>query len=285
MKIEIKNELILINILSLFLIAIITLTPFRIVRIILGLALVLFFPGYTLISALFPKRTDLDTIERVALSLGLSIAVVPLIGLVLNYTPWGIRLYPILICLTGFIIAMSVVAWFRRRYILPSERLSISINLNFAFWTKQSKMDKILTAALIASIIVAIGALVYVISTPKAGEKFTEFYILGEEGKAEGYPRKLMAGESTYVILGIVNHEHEPTTYTTRVLIGNQQANSIGPVTLENKEKWEKKIDFTPTQSGENVKVQFLLYKGNQSDPYYNLHLWIDVLEKGIPGS
>ena len=149
MKIQIKNELILIDILSLFLIAIITLTPFRIVRIILGLTLVLFFPGYTLIAALFPKRTDLDTIERIALSFGLSIAVVPLIGLILNYTPWGIRLYPILISLTGFIIAMSVVAWFRRKHILPSESLNISINLNFAFWAKRSKLDKLLTTALI----------------------------------------------------------------------------------------------------------------------------------------
>jgi len=285
LKIEIKNELILIGILSFFLIGIITLTPFRIIRIILGLALVLFFPGYTLIAALFPKRADLDTIERVALSLGLSIAVVPLIGLILNYTPWGIRLYPILISITAFIIAMSVVAWFRRRHILPSERLNITINLNFAFWTKQSKMDKILTSALIASIIIAIGSLVYVVSTPKAGEKFTEFYILGEGGKTEGYPRRLIVGESAYVILGIVNHEHEPTTYTTRVLIGNQQVNSIGPVTLQNEEKWEKKIDFTPTQPGENIKVKFLLYKYNQPDPYHNLHLWIDVLEKDMPTS
>jgi len=30
-----------------------------------------------------------DGIERVALSFGLSIAIVPLIGLVLNFTPWG----------------------------------------------------------------------------------------------------------------------------------------------------------------------------------------------------
>lgn len=281
MKIQIKNELILIDILSLFLIAIITLTPFRVVRIILGLALILFFPGYTLLTALFPKRTDLDTIERVALSFGLSIAVVPLVSLVLNYTPWGIRLYPILISLTAFIIVMSVLAWFRKRHILPSERLNITMNLNFAFWAEQSKLHKILATALIASVIIAIGTLVYVISTPRAGEEFTEFYLLGGEEETEGYPRKLVIGESGHVILGIVNHEHEPTTYTARVLIENQQVNSIGPVTLQNKEKWEKKIDFSPSQPGENIKVKFLLYKDNQSDPYHTLQLWIDVLEKG----
>ena len=49
------------------------------IRIILGLLLVLFLPGYSLIAALFPRRGDLDGIERIALSFGLSIAIVPLI--------------------------------------------------------------------------------------------------------------------------------------------------------------------------------------------------------------
>ena len=56
-------------------------------RIVLSLAFVLFFPGYTLIAALFPAKGRLDGIERVALSFGLSLAVVPLIGLALNFTP------------------------------------------------------------------------------------------------------------------------------------------------------------------------------------------------------
>src|SRR2546422_6641126 len=74
------------------------------VRVVFGLPFVLFFPGYALIAALFPRKQDLDTIERIALSLGLSIAVVPLIGLGLNYSPWGIRLDPILVFITLFIV-------------------------------------------------------------------------------------------------------------------------------------------------------------------------------------
>src|SRR5512136_1855199 len=81
------------------------------VRVPLGLVMVLFLPGYTLIAALFPRKDDLDGIERLALSLGLSIAVVPLIGLGLNYTSWGIRLKPVVICLTFFALAMSIAAY------------------------------------------------------------------------------------------------------------------------------------------------------------------------------
>lgn len=63
-------------------------------RIALGLVFILFCPGYVLTAALFPKDSDLDWIERLALSFGLSIAVVPLIGLGLNFTPYGLSRKP-----------------------------------------------------------------------------------------------------------------------------------------------------------------------------------------------
>ena len=103
-------ELLIIVILSLLLVPLVVPTLGGL-RIALGLACVLFFPGYTLSAALFPKRGDVDGIERLALGLGLDIAVVPLIGLVLNYTPWGICSYSLLISLSLFIIVMATIAW------------------------------------------------------------------------------------------------------------------------------------------------------------------------------
>ncbi|PKL59145.1 MAG: hypothetical protein CVV33_09340, partial [Methanomicrobiales archaeon HGW-Methanomicrobiales-4] len=80
------------------------------VRVVFALPVVLFIPGYALIAALFPGNEEIDIIERVALSFGLSIAVVPLIGLGLNYTPFGIRLDPIVTSLAIFTIAMVMIA-------------------------------------------------------------------------------------------------------------------------------------------------------------------------------
>ncbi|MGB2842094.1 MAG: DUF1616 domain-containing protein [Halobacteriota archaeon] len=91
------------------------------IRIILGLPLVLFLPGYSLITALFPRKDDLDAIERIALSFGLSIAITPLLGLALNYTPFGIRLSPILIVLSVFSISLAICAYVRRSMILNGE--------------------------------------------------------------------------------------------------------------------------------------------------------------------
>ena len=92
------------------------------VRIIFGLLLVLFLPGYALIAALFIRKDDLDGIERIALSFGLSIAISPLLGLALNYTPFGIRLTPILIVLSVFTIALAIGACARRSMIPEGDR-------------------------------------------------------------------------------------------------------------------------------------------------------------------
>lgn len=137
MSIKLRNELLFINILTILLVIVISFFPSGVLRIILGLPFVLFFPGYTLIAALFPRRGVLDSIERVALSFGLSLVVVPLIALIVNYTPWGIRLYPILISFTIFIFVTSVIAWYRRRGLPEAETFAVSLNLSLSFWRKE----------------------------------------------------------------------------------------------------------------------------------------------------
>jgi len=83
-------------------------------RIILGFPLILFLPGYSLICALFPKKDELNPIEKIALSIGLSISVVTIIGLALNYTPWGIRLGPILLAISSFTLILGGIGEGRR---------------------------------------------------------------------------------------------------------------------------------------------------------------------------
>lgn len=63
--------------------------PIVYTRYLLGSIFVLFLPGFCLIKALFPEK-ELDNIERAALSVGMSLAIVPLTSFLLNYTPWGI---------------------------------------------------------------------------------------------------------------------------------------------------------------------------------------------------
>ncbi|MHA1334048.1 MAG: DUF1616 domain-containing protein [Candidatus Odinarchaeia archaeon] len=75
--------------------------PVNIVRWILGGLMVLGLPGYSLTFVVFPEK-KLDEVELIALSLGLSLAVSPLIGVILNFTPWGITLTTVTLCLSSF---------------------------------------------------------------------------------------------------------------------------------------------------------------------------------------
>jgi len=258
-----------------------------VLRNILGLPLVLFLPGYALIAALFPAKSDLDGIERTALSFGLSIAVVPLIGLGLNYTPWGIRLLPILISLSVFTFAMCGLAYLRRAQLpeadafeVPFREMALSLKAEI-LEKPESKLDKTLTIILVLSILLSVATLFYVIITPKEGEHFTEFYVLGPEGMADNYPTKYTLGESGTVIVGVVNHEYMPVNYTMEVRLENKSLplpKDMQPVTLAHNETWEEPLTFTPPVEGKDMKLEFLLFnETDKNTPYRDLHLWINV--------
>jgi len=106
--------------------------PLVYLRYVLGAIFVLWLPGYAFIKALFPDtipceqepehslattEKNLDMIDRVALSLGMSIALVPIVALLLNYTQWGIRLTPIVLILSVLTIIFASVAIVREHQI------------------------------------------------------------------------------------------------------------------------------------------------------------------------
>ena len=129
-------DIILCMLLSIVLLPIVLLDLNATLRIALGLPFILFIPGYILIFALFPsKKSDkgIENIERIALSFGLSIAIVPLIGLSLNYTRWGIRLEPVLFSIFLFVMVVGFVGMYRWFTLKPKQRFIVKFDLNTVF--------------------------------------------------------------------------------------------------------------------------------------------------------
>jgi len=264
-------------------------------RIVLGLIFILFIPGYVLTAALFPEDLDLDWIERIALSVGLSIAVVALIGLVLNFTPWGLFLEPVLASLLLFTYGIGTLAYWRRMKLLPMERLSLTIEIPRIRWSSYSRMDKIATVALAASLVFAAGTVVYVVVTPRPAERFTEFYILNATGVAGGYPTNLTVGQVGVVNLSVHNREFATVSYEVRVnravmeAIFNASANRTEyrvvsttfltsfTFTIANGEYWNQSYAFSFSSPG-IYRIYFDLYKlPNQRDIYRYLFLTVWV--------
>jgi hypothetical protein len=90
--------------------------PLVYLRYVFGAIFVLLLPGYSLIRALFPKTKttkSLGQTEEIALSLAASLSLVSIVGLILNYLPWGINLTSITISLVVTTILLANIAVIR----------------------------------------------------------------------------------------------------------------------------------------------------------------------------
>lgn len=85
------------------------------VRYVLGSVLVFFLCGLMLMMALYPRMEDLGGVERIAMSIGFSLVMVTFVGLVLNYTPWGLQLGTIIASLVVVSEVLAVV-WVVRKF-------------------------------------------------------------------------------------------------------------------------------------------------------------------------
>lgn len=161
-------------------------------------------------------------------------------------------------------------------------------------------MEQILSIALIAIVLIAAGATIFIILTPGEGDAFTEFYILGPGGKAADYPTEFMAGTPQTVIIGIGNHERQDITYTVQTFavqakfdgVTNQTAITSAmlldqfSVTVPYDQTVEQPYTFRIMDPDTN-RIEFLLFKEvppeNRSGSdlidasYRDLHLWLRV--------
>jgi len=226
MKISIEKypfDIILCIILNLILLLLIFLDIGIITRIILGSIFILFIPGYVFIFVLFPTRKkdkSIDLIERIALSFGTSIAIVPLIALCLNYSPWGIRLEPLILFLSLFVFGMGVIAVFRWFKTSPDERFILTIQISLP--KSEKKFFSVIFFFMICSILIMGVTVLFVIVTPKSGEHFTEFYLLDLNHRTELYQKNFTLDDNITGIVGVLNHEYRTINYTIELWLINQ---------------------------------------------------------------
>ena len=230
-------------------------------------------------AALFPDKGRPGNIERVAISFGLSIAIVPLIGLLLSYTPYGIRLQPVIFSMAAFILITSVVAWLRQTHLTKEEQPVLELKLSSPVAGK-NRLDKVLTVVLVIVALGTFSILGYVLTQPKPGETFTEFYILDQEGQAADYPLELSVGEEGQITVGIINHEGKETDYRVEISVRQRKIAEAGPINLLDEEKWQGEMSFVLDVVGPEQKIEIMLYKDSSIEPYLGpLRLWLHVSE------
>jgi len=286
--------------------------PFQIVT---GFIVLLFLPGYVLTTVLFPEgggphvettdessRRGIDGIERVVLSIAFSLILVMATVLGLDVSGIGITLTTTLVTLNVIIVILTAGATIRRHRVPPEHQFQPALG----DWVQGlhtgisdfDRVDRLLSMLFIGLILFAVAGTLYTAAVPGDDEQYTEFYLLsegpnGELGATE-YPTEFTVDESRELVVSVENHEFESVEYTVVVELQNVTRRSPNATIRSEQElhrfqaqiaadeSWQKRHAITVENPGTNLRLQYLLYRGEvPSDPtrenaYDHLHLWIN---------
>jgi uncharacterized membrane protein len=254
----------------------------------LEIALLILPPGYCLVAALYPRRDDLDGIERMALCMGINIALVLSTALALRLVSGGMELSSIAIVLAVFVLALTPIAYFRR-WALPRRKRFVpgfGLRKYELLADRPGRAGRAPVVLLAISIIISISALGYMVMVPEGmkAEGFTEFYVLGPDGKADSHI-VANSGDVVTAFVGVRNCELRAINYTLRLALNNSELLTKN-ARLEDNATWDQPVNFVLREPGAGQNLQFLLYNGDgDSEPYLVRNLVADVSEPDEPQS
>lgn len=307
------------------------------VRALVGLPALLFVPGYLLVAILFPRRELTEdppdaqrqsnearrtvgmpirarTIgwrERIALSFGMSVALVPLLGFVVAPVAGSLAFEPVLLGLTAYVLVGAVTAVVRRNHVPEDDRLRVPFrrwraSLRSSFGGRPTRTDTLLGALLIGSAIVAVSVTGFALLAPQEAEAYTSTALLTEDGDGElvasGYPSELAVGSDAELVLQVGNHEGVETTYT--VVAELQRVETGGDSTtvlerdrlLEDRETvdagdtWLLEHTVNPSMAGSDLRLTYYVFRGeppanpDAEGAYRTAYIWVDVIRPGDSG-
>ncbi|MGE3908538.1 MAG: DUF1616 domain-containing protein [Chloroflexota bacterium] len=261
-------------------------------RLVVGFIVVLFLPGYCLLAVLAARPRSLDRAERLGISIGVSIALIPIIALLLDALPSRIRPWPVVISEASFITICAVLAVWNRGRIADNTPTSGTLRAATGGWLRQlSWPERIMYPLVLVTIVVAGGAALAAQLTPNHEDLMTEMYVLGRSNLAEQFPRLVGVSEPVSVTMGVVNHEGTDRTYRFEAWARDawhpeQRVQVVPPMTLslEPDERQEWPLTWVMRQPGEDQIVDLLLFVGQEQEPYRRLQLWLDVQPAAVAG-
>lgn len=226
---------------------------------ILTLALVLLLPGYSLTMAIFPNRS-LEVPERLLFGLGLSFVTVIVGGLVLNWTPFGLRTHSWAVLLGGITLGASAVALIRHRgeSIILSRWLRMgNIGLTFRGGLLLGMALVVLCGAFAISII---GAM----RQPFPG--YTQLWMLPKD-----------QGRLPYTVqLGINDMESRAMNYRLVITIDGTVTAVWTSIDLNPNEQWERTLVLPKVNHAGAIQVAATLYRADAPlTVYRHTLLWL----------
>lgn len=282
-----------------------------------------FLPGYVLTTLAFPateSRSQNDGIdsplrgetrqypglspfERLVASVGLSVAIAGLLGLLLGDVglgePFGYGRQTVQSAVTLVTVVLFVAGLVRRTRVPESERFvgfTPSITEFLSNLDGETRLDTTLNVAVVAALLYATATVGFVVAAPQDGSDFTSVSLLTENETgslvAGGYDTTLEPGNSTDLVLAVENHEGQSVDYSVLVVLQRVDENgTVVEATRMNRfdsqvaagERWTRAHTVTPPLRGDRLRLAYLVYRGDPpADPttqnaYRYTTLWMRV--------
>ncbi|WP_254274298.1 DUF1616 domain-containing protein [Haloarcula marina] len=288
-----------------------------VVLFLVGGVLVLFAPGYAVVAALFPGRPTtrdagegaialslgsahdgLLARERLALSFGVSVTLIPLLAVTLG--AFGVQLTTESVLATVWLIVGSgvVIGAVRRLALPPNERfdaLTIARQSSGEGLLAGDALTKALTVCLLVCVVAAVGSLSVALAGADQSMSFTSASLLTESSDGEfiagGYPTNGSVGESQPLAVRVTNHHDSAANYT---VVAKLQRVDGGSVLASDElfrtgqhvgvdETWTYDHTVTPTMAGQDLRLVYYVVRGpvpdqiNEGSADRVLYLRIDV--------
>lgn len=249
-------------------------------RLIVGLIFLLFMPGFLLQSVLFWRNRELNALEQIALSMGISAALAGALALLLDVMHWGLQLEAIVSAIILLTTLLALIGGLRRR---NSEKAFLVISLFvLPWWQEQDNMNRLLYGVMALALLGAAFFSAAIITLPRPGDSYTSFYLLGSEHLAEAYPQDIVLGETVTVMAGITNQEGHASKYYVKMLHVGKVIGQLEAFTLNDGETLETLLEFTPENTGNDLEIDIILYRDDVPQPYRTLRLWLNVSAESV---
>ena len=203
------------------------------------------------------------------------------------------------VALAGFTILVSQAAAVRRLRVPPEQRPEFHpvrvVGGGVRSFRRRSLFGKVTALVLVAGLVVGMGSVLVAVASPPAANGFSDFFVTTEneagELVASDYPSSMVEGESASLVVGVENHERRAQEYTVVVQLHRVEGEEVTERaeldrfsdTVPPGETWQVDHEATPTLVGEDLRLTYLLYRGEppetptRENAYHDLYVWMDV--------
>lgn len=199
-----------------------------------GMLLVFVLPGYAMVKMLFPEN-HLETGEFVALTLGLSLAIAAIGGLILQWLPWKQETYSWTVLLGSITFFASIAALLRQRHlkIHPPSFTKVNISLSFN--------DGLIFVLAGVGVMIAF-ILAYKGEVIQNSADFTQLWITpGQQSNST-------------VQVGINNRTAEMIQYRLLLKVNDEVVDETSPIDLDSDETW--KYTYNLPEGADSVSAE-----------------------------